>query len=81
MRTLPSEAITDLRRRFAYLEAIFGVPDLDLAAAWDSAVSYFLQCRSAICQLRSRACRRRPPPLWRHRCPAFQTSCAMASHI
>lgn len=40
MRTLPSEAITDLRRRFAYLEAIFGVPDLDLAAAWDSAVPY-----------------------------------------
>ena len=37
MRTLPPDALTDLRRRFAYLEAIFHVPGVDLAAAWDPA--------------------------------------------
>ena len=40
MRALPAEALTDLRRRFAYLEAIFHVPDVDLAAAWDATPTY-----------------------------------------
>ena len=82
MRTVPSEAITDLRRRFAYLEAIFSVPDLDLAAAWDSPASYApLARRLDTCLLRPRLGQTRPPLTWQSASPAYRPSCAMASPI